>query len=98
MPTLDVLRDEYPGDDAWYKYAAVFRPSTIDADGKAVVQMVPQDESLAEALIGLFGPKEAAHWLRKPNDVLDGRSPNDVIMTFHDGYRIVRHAIMRIPI
>lgn len=98
MSILDTLKIEYPGDEAWQRYASVFRPVVTKHEANIVHLIIPEDESLAETLVGLFGQLEAAAWVERPNDALDGLSPRQVLASVEGGDRIVRHAVMRIPL
>jgi uncharacterized protein (DUF2384 family) len=95
---LATLRAEHPGDAAWERYVAVLGQAVTPDDARMVRRLVPEDEGLAETLVGVFGRAEALAWMKRPNDALDGFSPRRVIALADDGIRIVRHVVMRMPI
>ena len=89
--SLDILRDEYPGDEAWTDFAACYRP----ADDEPTLDL--KDASLAATLVGRMGYEQAAVWLDSPVPALDGMTPRAVIASFADGNQILRHVVMRMP-
>lgn len=98
MSALETLRFEYPGDDAWAAYAAVFAPPADAIDPDMARMLVPQDEELASTLIGIMGRAEASAWIDRSIPALDAMSPAQVIATLPGGCRIVRHLVMRMPV
>lgn len=98
MAKLDVLLAEYPGDDAWAAFAAIFRPDLGGTERHALRALSPHDGDISETVAGIFGQEATAEWLEQPIPALDGQSPVGVIASRPDGYKIVRHALMRMPV
>lgn len=98
MSSIETLLDEYPGDEAWVNFAAVFKPDFADDRPILLRALIPDDPELADTVVGIFGEDEANAWINRPIGVLDGQSPAHILSTHPDGCRIVRHALMRMPV
>ncbi|MEG3087217.1 hypothetical protein [Sphingomonas sp. PB4P5] len=82
---LATLRADYPRDAAWERYAAVLRPAMTPDNARLVRRRVPEDEGLAETLVGVLGQAAALAWMERANDALDGFSPRQVMALGDDG-------------
>lgn len=81
MKSVDLLIVEYPGDDAWSRFATATGAADEEVD------------SVARALLGTA----AHQWLQTPLGALDGHSPSDVIVAESQGQRAIRSLMMRMP-
>jgi len=92
---LEILRDEYPGDEAWKKYVDCFRPDWEARQDQAQLrEKLPED--LAIVLSWHFGDRA---WRRhtQPVPTLGGKTPQSV-HSGPSGETILRTCIMRIPV
>jgi hypothetical protein len=94
VSSIDVLRDEYPGDDAWDRY--VDAVSKISSPPKAILMLDGLDLTTSQVICSLLGER-AQSWWTSPVRALDDCSP---FVTFRDnpaGRRILRTLLMRFP-
>ena len=98
MGSLQVLLDEYSGDDDWADFASYYKLRLDDKSRQAARLLLPEDEDLAETVAGMLGLENLPEWLEYRSGVLEGNLPREVIASGPDGYKIVRHAIMRMPV
>ena len=96
MAAIRILRDEYPGDKAWGRFVAVFRPSWDSRTDKEFYLGHLKDEELAVVLAGEMG-RRAVEWFSSPAQALEGRNPLDVLTTEQSGLQILRTLLMRMP-
>ena len=96
MSTIDVLRDEYPGDDAWQKFVSVFRPDWERLTDKELYRSKFGDDEIAIVLAVTMGSR-ADEWFNKPIGALGKRAPFDVMKNEPSGTKIMRSLLMRMP-
>jgi hypothetical protein len=96
MDRLNVLRDEYPGDDAWRRFVDVFRPAWVERPDKGKVVSAIGDEEFAIVLVDSMGDR-AIEWFSTPIGALDKRTPSDVLSNEPSGRTIIRTLLMRMP-
>lgn len=96
MNTIDVLREEYPGDDAWQRFVDVFRPAWKDWLEKSLYLTDLGDDEIAVVLTATMGYR-SKDWFNQPCKALEGRAPSDVLQNELFGKQIVRHLLMRMP-
>jgi hypothetical protein len=96
MSRLDILRQEYPGDEAWEHFFDVFRRAWLERPDQAEFLSAIGDEQIAIVLAVSMGDR-AIKWSSNPIGALDGRSPADVLANEPAGSRIVRTLLMRMP-
>jgi len=92
---LEILRDEYPGDEAWKNYVDCFRPDWEARQDQAQLrEKLPED--LAIVLSWHFGDR-AWRWYTQPVPALGGKTPQSV-HSGPSGETTLRNCIMRIPV
>ena len=96
MSVLDVLRDEYPGDDAWRKFVDVFRSDWTRREDKEFYISKFGDEEIAIVLSASLG-LDAINWSDRPIGALGKRAPINVLTSDPSGTRIIRTLLMRMP-
>lgn len=96
MDAIEVLRDEYPGEQAWRRFVEVFLPEWERWPDKQLAQARLVDEEIAAVLTSYLGPSAYA-WFEKPIGALAMRSPLDVLNNDADGLAIIRSLLMRMP-
>ena len=96
MSAINILRDEYPGDDAWQKFVAVFRPAWDSLQDKDSYRSSLNDEEIAIVLAASMG-EHAPHWFNKPCGALNKRAPIDVLKNEPAGINVIRTLLMRMP-
>jgi hypothetical protein len=96
MSTIDVLRDEYPGDDAWHRFVSVFRPAWEKLTDKDHYRSKFIDEEISIVLAVTMGGR-ADEWFNKPIGALGKRAPLDVMKSEPSGAKIIRSLLMRMP-
>jgi hypothetical protein len=89
-----MLRDEYPGDAAWERYAdAVNNRSDGRLDSPMLEGLDRETSNVIFALAGEEGPS----WWMSPILALDNRSPSAVFRENQAGRQILRTLLMRFP-
>jgi uncharacterized protein (DUF2384 family) len=96
MGAIQILRDEYPGDNAWDRFVAVFRPSWESRTDKEFYLRHLKSEDVAVVLAGDMGNR-AIEWFSSPAQALENRSPRDVLESEQFGLLILRSLLMRMP-
>ncbi|MBJ7314382.1 antitoxin Xre/MbcA/ParS toxin-binding domain-containing protein [Rugamonas sp. CCM 8940] len=96
MSAIDVLRDEYPGDDAWQRFVEVFRPAWGLWQEKDLYTSRLGDEEVAIVLTASLGV-HAVDWFNNPCGALDTHVPIDVLRSSPSGMQIIRSLLMRMP-
>jgi hypothetical protein len=96
MSSLDVLRDEYPGEAAWQRLVAVFRPSWVGQQHKDELRALVGDEDIAIVLTAEMG-EAVRDWLDSPCKAFSGKTPANVLKSEPFGAVIVKSLIMRMP-
>ena len=97
MTAMQILKREYPGDDAWRNYVSAFstgwetNPSQTKFIGKF------GDHEISVVLSGLLGERSLA-WFDRPTGALENLSPAEVLNGAQDGRLILRSLIMRLPV
>jgi hypothetical protein len=79
--TLRILARDYPGDEAWEKFADACGASSDDI------------RAVADAVCGGGG----AGWFESKVPALGHRRPSAVLQGHPRGLAIVRHVLMRVP-
>lgn len=94
VTSLDVLRDEYPGNDAW----ASFVSSTFQRRDVSVLapELITVDADIASVVTALLGDC-SSDWWSTPVKALGGAAPSDVFHEVPSGAQIVRSLLMRFP-
>lgn len=94
MNSIDILRNEYPGDQAWQAFVDVFRPAwKLRQDGD-LYRLNIGDEEIAIVLTALMGAR-ASDWFVNPCAALGRRAPCDVLRNEHSGLKVIRSFLMR---
>jgi uncharacterized protein (DUF2384 family) len=96
MSVINILRDEYPGDDAWKRFVAVFRPVWEKSQGKEFDISRFGDEGVAIVLRVSMGDS-ASDWFNRPCGSLGKRAPVDVMASESLGVNVIRTLLMRMP-
>ena len=96
MSSLDVLRDEYPGEAAWQRLVAVFRPAWGGWQHNDELRVLLGDEDIAIVLTAEMG-EEVRDWLDSPCRAFNGKTPADVFKSEPFGAVILKSLIMRMP-
>jgi hypothetical protein len=96
MSSIDVLRDEYPGDASWARFVDVFRPSWELRSDKRYVADRFGDEEIAIVLMASL-KEDALDWFSRPSGALGKRSPADILQNEAQGLTILRTLQMRMP-
>jgi uncharacterized protein (DUF2384 family) len=97
MGAIDVLIQEFPGEDQWLEYVEVFRKvSNTLSDQSRLVGEVGNEE-IAIVLNARMG-QDAYTWIKQPIGALDNRSVQDVLSSHPYGEIAVKGLIMRTPI
>lgn len=96
MIAIDVLRDEYPGDDAWRQFVSVFRQAWSLWEDKDSYSSTLGDQEIAIVLTTSMGAL-ALDWFTKPCGALGKRAPIDVLKNEPYGINIIRTLLMRMP-
>jgi hypothetical protein len=96
MNVIDVLRNEYPGDDAWRAFVDVFRSPWADWQEKNLYSKELGDEEIAMVLATSMGAR-SKDWFNQPCKALGGRVPSDVFENEPLGKIIIRNLVMRMP-
>ena len=94
MRPLDVLQNEYSGDEAWARFAASVQPFS-DPGGVAELTPLVGDEQIASVLSAQVAT--GARWLSTALPALEGRTPASVLLEHPQGLKIVRTLLMRMP-
>jgi hypothetical protein len=96
MNVIDVLRTEYPGDEAWQRFVEVFRPAWEGWQEKSLYSKELGDEEIAMVLTTSMGYR-SQDWFNQSCKALGGRVPSDVLLNEPLGKQIVRTLLMRMP-
>lgn len=96
MSSINVLRDEYPGNGAWGEFVDVFRPAWNDITDQASYLSVIADEEIALVLAVSMG-RRALDWFNLPCRALGGEIPSNVLSKHRSGLQILRSLLMRMP-
>lgn len=96
MSAIDVLRNEYPGDEAWHRFVMVFRPHWVTWQDKDSYLAKFGDEEIAVVLTASMGTY-SIDWFDKPCGALGKRTPADVARNEVLGNVILRTLLMRMP-
>jgi hypothetical protein len=96
MSAIDILRAEYPGDEAWSRFVDVFRPAWDEARNTYSSFAELGNEEIAIVLSATLG-SEAVPWCSRPCGALGRRTPSDVLKTEAHGLVILRTLLMRMP-
>lgn len=97
MSVIYILRKEYPGDEAWKKFVSIFRPSWNSCGDKTTYLQALKNEELAVVLFATMGAR-SLDWFCTPVRALDNKSPEHVLSAEHEGLKILRSCIMRMPL
>jgi hypothetical protein len=96
MASIDVLRDEYPGDEAWRRFVDVFQPAWTGRVDKEPYREKLGNEDFAVVLTATMGG-HALEWFNKPLGALGKRTPAEILQSEPSGDRILRTLLMRMP-
>lgn len=96
MSAIDVLRNEYPGDEAWAKFVTVFRPAWDLWQDKKLHSSILGDEEIAIVLTASMGV-QAVDWFSRPIGALGKKAPGDILKNEPMGLNIIRTLLMRMP-
>jgi hypothetical protein len=94
VTSIEVLRDEYPGDIAWGRYTQ----AVCKGLGAPRLFATPQevDVETAGVVVALLGERASEWWL-SPIRALDNFSPSEVFSGVPNGRQVVRSLLMRLP-
>ena len=94
VTSIDVLRDEYPGDVAWAKYVEAVCKGSDSPRQFAVLENI--DAETARVVTASFGER-ASEWWISPVRALDNLAPSEVYHRAPQGGMILRSLLMRLP-
>jgi hypothetical protein len=97
MDALDVLAEEFPGDEAWSSFVEVFRPAWENVSDKDHLVQSIGDEDIAIVLSAKIG-YDAIAWVKQPIGALDDKSVIQVLKSGSSGELAVKNLIMRMPV
>ena len=97
MNALDILVDEFPGEEAWLSFVEVFKPAWENLMDKDHFVHEIGDEDIAIVLSARMGD-DAITWVRKPIEALDQKSVLQSLAAGSFGETAVKKLIMRMPI
>lgn len=97
MNAIEILKIEYPGDEAWENYLSVFVDSWGAHDERNLCLPAISDKKFAAILAVKLG-ENATSWFSSPCSALEGRTPKDVFENEPMGGRVLRALLMRMPI
>lgn len=93
---LSIMRDEYPGDEAWERFVEFFRKGWLTCSDRDSLSSAIGDEEFAIVLYASMGERALA-WFNTPIPALDGRSASDIMNRKLSGQKIIRTVLMRMP-
>jgi hypothetical protein len=93
---LAIMRDEYPGDDAWKRFVDFFRSAWLARADRDSLSSTIGDEEFAIVLSVSMGERAVA-WFQTPVPAFDGRSASDILRHEPSGQKIIRTVLMRMP-
>ena len=96
MDAVQVLKDEYPGDAAWERFASTFRLCWERRADKGFYLEQLKDEEIAQVLSQEMGSR-AISWFSSEIKALGGRTPEDVLLNEKSGLAVIRTLLMRMP-
>jgi len=96
MNEVEVLIDEFPGDEAWLSFVQVFRPVWENVSDKERLVREIGNEDIAIVLNATMG-HDAIEWIKQPIGALDQQSVLQVLKNSSHGEMAVKSLIMRMP-
>lgn len=96
MSAIDILRDEYPGDDAWSRLVDVYRPNWQAAGYSFSSFAELGDDEVAIVLSATLG-SDAIPWFFRPCGALGRKTPSEVLKSEPQGLVVLRTLLMRMP-
>ena len=96
MSAIDILIDEFPGNDEWLQFVEVFRPSWEHVSDQQWLSKEIGNEEIAIVLNARMG-NDAVAWMKQPIGALGNRSARDVLQNHSSGELAVKGLIMRMP-
>jgi hypothetical protein len=97
MNALDVLVDEFPGEEAWSSFVEVFRLAWENVSDKDHFIREIGDADIAIVLNARMG-HEAITWVKQPIGALEQKSVLQVLKAGPPGETAVKSLIMRMPV
>jgi len=96
MRTIDILKNEYPGDSAWQNFYDVFKDGWNSVKNQAEYLREIPDEKIATVLAVKMGERGLS-WFFSPSNALDGNTPSQIMSTGQQGEMAIKTLIMRLP-
>jgi Protein of unknown function (DUF2384) len=97
MNSIDIYRNEYPGDEAWKKFVeATCLEKRVSCDFEHL-SSITVDETVSAVLWKSMG-EHAVAWLKNPCGALGKRPPAEIIKNEHLGINVIKTLLMRMPI
>lgn len=96
MSAIDILRTEYPGDEAWSYFVNIFRPAWTAAGHSFSSFVELGDEEVAIVLTATLGVN-AVSWFLRPCGALGRKTPSEVLNMEPQGLLALRTLLMRMP-
>ena len=97
MSAIDILIDEFPGENTWLKFLSVFNTSWADfKDNEKFAKQIGNEE-IAVVLHAKMGTA-AIQWMQQPIGALDRQSARQVLTTHPLGEMAIKSLIMRMPV
>ena len=92
--SVEVLRDEFAGNESWKKMVDLYRPDWERRVDKDLYLSTVGNEEIALVMAARAGSVE---WFYQKIGALDGRSPEDVFKNEPAGAKIMKSLLMRMP-
>lgn len=96
MSAIDILIDEFPGNDQWLQFVDVFREAWEHVSDQRRFAKAIGNEEIAIVLNARMG-KDAIAWVKQTIGALGNRSAQDVLRHHPAGEIAVKGLIMRMP-
>ncbi len=96
MSAIEVLVDEFPGNDEWLRFVQVFRPSWQHVCDQRWLSEEIGNEEIAIVLNAQMG-NDALAWMKQPIGALGNRSAHDILHNHSSGELAIKALIMRMP-
>ena len=94
--SIEVLRDEYPGDAAWDRFVAAYTNDWEKVPNKEGYVSMTGSKDVSVVLGATMGAN-AFVWFHEPCRALGNRTPVEVLQNEFLGIQIVRTLLMRMP-
>ncbi len=96
MSAIDILIDEFPGNNQWLQFVDVFREAWKQVSDQPRFAREIGNEEIAIVLNARMG-HDAIAWMKQPIGALGNRSAQAVLRDHPSGEIAVKGLIMRMP-